>query len=128
MGELKHILVVDHDGDVRQTVADLLLDLGYLVTLAKNADAMRAILAANMIDLIVLDASTSDAEAVTLATVARERGIRLIMISGHPQIMKAYDERADQLLWKPFGSDALERAVDYAFASNTRGQRKEDPD
>jgi DNA-binding NtrC family response regulator len=124
----KHILVVDHDGDVRQTIADLLLDLGYLVSLAKDAETMRAALAAANVQLIVLDATTSDIEAITLATVARERGIRLVMISGHPTQMEASQERADQLLWKPFAGDALKRAVDYAFASATVGQREEDPD
>jgi DNA-binding NtrC family response regulator len=124
----KHILVVDHAGDVRQIVADLLLDLGYVVTMAKDAATMKAVLAMGTIDLIVLDASTSDAESIALATVARQRGIRLVMISGHPVQMEAAQDRADQLLWKPFGSDALKRAVDYAFASGTKGQRKEDPD
>ena len=50
------------------------------------------------------------------------------MISGHPTQMVASQARADQLLWKPFGGEALKRAVDHAFASDTSGQRKEDPD
>ena len=124
----KHILVVDHDGDVRQIIADLLLDLGHVVTLAKDSATMRAVLDANVVELVVLDASTSDIEAITLATVARDRGIRLLMISGHPTIMEAYQDRADQLLWKPFKGDALKRAVDHALASDTFGQRKEDPE
>jgi DNA-binding NtrC family response regulator len=128
MSRPKHILVVDHDGDVRDVIADLLLDLGYSVSHAQDAAKMRALLAADRIDLIVLDASTSDAEAVTLATVARDRGIRLVMISGNLETMEAYNNRADQLLRKPFGRDALKRAVNYAFASAMLGQRKEDPD
>ena len=124
----KHVLVVDHDGDVRQAIADLLLDVGHVVTLAKDAATMKAVLDAKGVELIVLDASTSDIEAITLATVARDRGIRLIMISGHPTIMEAYQDRADQLLWKPFAGDALKRAVEHALASDTFGQRKADPD
>jgi len=124
----KRVLVVDHDGDVRQVVADLLLDLGYVVTLAKDVERLRAILDADGIDLIVLDASTSESEEVTLATLARNRGVRLVMISGRPEIMESFQGRADQLLWKPFAGDALRRAVDHAFASGTFGQRREDPD
>ena len=127
MTSSRHILVVDHDGDVRQVVADLLLDLGYLVTLANDASNMRAALDADGIGLIVLDASTSDADSIALATLAHDRGIRLVMISGRPEIMEAYQNRADQLLWKPFAGEALQRAVDHAFASGTFGQRKEDP-
>ena len=65
----KHILVVDRDGDVRQAIANLLLDVGHVVTLAKDAATMKAVLDANGVELIVLDASTSDIEAITLATV-----------------------------------------------------------
>jgi two-component system, OmpR family, response regulator len=124
-----HVLVVDHDGDVREIIADLLLDLGHRVSLAKDGDAMRAFIQArDKVQLIVLDASTSDAEEITLGIQARDHGIRLIMISGHPGIMERYQDRADQLLWKPFGRAELERAVDHALASEIAGQRVEDPD
>ena len=123
-----HVLVVDHDGDVREIIADLLLDLGHRVSLAKDGDAMRAFIQArDKVQLIVLDASTSDAEEITLGIQARDHGIRLIMISGHPGIMERYQDRADQLLWKPFGRAELERAVDHALASEIAGQREEDP-
>jgi DNA-binding NtrC family response regulator len=123
-----HVLVVDHDGDVREIIADLLLDLGHRVSLAKDGDAMRAFIQArDKVQLIVLDASTSDAEEITLGIQARDHGIRLIMISGHPDIMERYQDRADQLLWKPFGRAELERAVEHALASEIAGQREEDP-
>jgi two-component system, OmpR family, response regulator len=124
----KNVLVVDHDGDIRQVVADLLLDLGYVVTLAKDAERMRAVLDADGVDLVVLDASTSEAEQVALATLARKRGVRLVVISGRPEVMEVFHDRADQLLWKPFAGEALKRAVDHALASGTFGQRSEDPD
>ena len=123
-----HILVVDRDGDVRDIIADLLLDLGHRVSLAKDGDAMRAFIQArDKVQLIVLDASASDAEEITLGIQARDHGIRLIMISGHPDTMERYQDRADQLLWKPFGRAELERAVDHALASEIAGQREEDP-
>jgi two-component system, OmpR family, response regulator len=123
-----HILVVDHDGDVRETVCELLVDLGYRVSVAKDAKAMRAMLVGDGIELIVLDASTSDPQGLDTALDAKTRGIRLVMISGHPERMKQFHDRADQLLHKPFRRAELERAVQYALASDTFGQRKEDPD
>ena len=123
-----HVLVVDRDGDVREIIAELLLDLGHRVSLAKDGDAMRAFIQArDKVQLIVLDASASDAEEITLGIQARDHGIRLIMISGHPSMMELYQDRADQLLWKPFGRAELERAVDHALASEIAGQREEDP-
>jgi DNA-binding NtrC family response regulator len=126
--ESKHILVIDHDGDIREVVAALLLDLGHRVSVAEDAAAAHVLLDADGIDLVVLDASTSDTPGVSLALEARERGIRLVMISGHPAAMELFQNRVDQLLWKPFGRAALARAVQHALASNIRGQRKEDPD
>jgi hypothetical protein len=49
------------------------------------------------------------------------------MISGNPTMMELFQDRADQLLWKPFGREALGRAVQAALASGAPGQRKEDP-
>ena len=123
----KHILVIDHDGDIRDIVAGLLSDLGYRVSVAKDAAATRAILDADGVDVIVLDASTSDMTDVSLAMEAKDRGIRLVMISGNPNTMERFHDRADQLLWKPFRRADLERAIQHAFASHTFGQRVEDP-
>jgi two-component SAPR family response regulator len=89
---------------------------------------MHALLGADGIDLIVLDASTSETPGLSLALEAKDKGIRLVMISGHPKEMEAFNDRADQLLWKPFGREQLARAVKYALASEVRGQRKEDPE
>jgi two-component system OmpR family response regulator len=124
----KHILVIDHDGDIRDVVSALLLDLGYRVSVAEDAEATRAILNAGGIDLMVLDASTSDTSGVDIAMSAKERGVRLVMFSGRPEMMELFQNRADQLLWKPFGRAELERAVRQAFASYTFGQRDEDSD
>ena len=123
----KHILVIDHDGDIRDVVSGLLLDLGYQVSVAKDAAATHAILDADAIDLIVLDVSTSDMADVSLAIEAKDRGIRLVMISGSPKEMELFQTRADQLLWKPFRRADLERAIQHALASHTFGQRREDP-
>ncbi|HEV2549589.1 MAG TPA: response regulator [Stellaceae bacterium] len=123
----KHILVIDHDGDIRDIVAALLSDLGYRVSVAKDAAATRAILDADGVNVIVLDASTSDMADVSLAIEAKDRGIRLVMISGDPKEMEAFHNRADQLLWKPFRRADLERAIQHAFASHMFGQRVEDP-
>jgi DNA-binding NtrC family response regulator len=124
----EHILVVDRTGDVREVVAALVDDLGYRVSAAKDAETARAILDADSIDLIVLDASTATMGEINVAIEAKDPGIRLVMISGHPGQMEAFHDRADQLVWKPFRPTDLERAIGHAFASETFGQRREDPE
>jgi DNA-binding response OmpR family regulator len=59
----KHILVLDHEGEIREVVSALLVDLGYRVSVASDAEAMRALPDSESIDLIVLDASASDGQA-----------------------------------------------------------------
>ena len=93
-----HVLVVEHQDDVRETICELLVDLGYRVTVAKDADRMRAALDLGPTDLIVLDATVSSTEELSLAIQVRNRGIRLVMISGNPALMKEFHDRADQLL------------------------------
>ena len=78
-------------------------------------------------DLIVLDALMPGESGVSLALHARDLGIKVVMISGSPDKMKEYLDKADQLLWKPFRFEDLRRAIDLAMASDTFGQRKEDP-
>jgi DNA-binding response OmpR family regulator len=129
MSAPRHILVVDDDGDVRQIIADLLLDLGYRVSLAAGGEAMGAFLdAADPVDLVVLDATMPGEPSVSLALRAKENGIRVVMISGSPDKMKAAHDKVDQLLYKPFRSAELARAIHHALASETFGQRTEDPD
>jgi DNA-binding response OmpR family regulator len=121
-------LVVETHADLRVLICEYLQEMGFHTTEVADAPAMRAALHDAAFDLIVLDATTSEDEEVTLAMEARNHGIRLVMISGGPELMELFRDRADQLLWKPFRFGAFERAVRHAFASDVRGQRKEDPD
>lgn len=127
--EPKHILVVDDDGDVLDVVAEFLLDLGYGVSRAASAEQMRGFLeTADTVDAIVLDAGVHDEPGLSLALDAKSKGVRLVMISGHPDLMKLFHRRADQLLHKPFRQADLQRAIQHALLSETFGQRGEDPD
>jgi two-component system OmpR family response regulator len=128
MTEPKHILVIDHDSDVAAVVAETLQTLGYRVSLAKDGEAMQAFVAnGEDPDVIVLDASTSETPGLNVALQARELGIRLVMISGHPNFITEFSDRADQLLWKPFRREQLARAIEHALESSVFGQRKADP-
>jgi two-component system OmpR family response regulator len=99
----RHILVVDDNDHVRQTVVDQLLVLGYRVSVADGGESMRAFLdAPDPIDLIVLDAVMPGEKSPSLALHAKERGIRLVMISGSVEHIRKALGNADQLLQKPF--------------------------
>ena len=121
-------MLVDDDEFVRTVIAEALVELGYRVSVAIDGETMRQFLdTPDPVDLIVLDALMPGEPAVTLALHARDRGIKLIMVSGNPDKMKQYHDKADQLLWKPFRVEELRYAIELAMASDTFGQRKEDP-
>ena len=127
MSRSRDALVVEPEADVRTLVCEYLQGMGFHATGVADASAMRAALHDAAFDLIVLDATTSEDEEVTLAMEVRKHGIRLVMISGRPALMELFQDRTDQLLWKPFRRDDFEHAVRRAFASEVRGQRKEEP-
>lgn len=120
-----HVVVVDHDDDVREVLREEILHLGYRASVAKDAPSIRAVLENADVDLILLDASTLYLMGIDLVLEAAERGIRIVMISGHPRIMEEFNDRADQLLYKPFTLMQLNLAVQRALASDSVGQRKE---
>jgi len=129
MREPLHILVVDDDGDVRDIIADTLVDLGYRVSVATGGETMRAFLETpDPVDLIVLDASVPGEPSLSLALHAKDQGIMLVMISGNPAKMHEFHDRADQLLWKPFRREGLKAAIEQALFSTVSGQRREDRD
>jgi DNA-binding response OmpR family regulator len=121
-------LLVDDNELVRDAVAEQLVAQGHRVSVATDGETMRQFLdTPDPVDLIVLDALMPGEPAVTLALHARDRGIKLVMISGSPDKMKEYQDKADQLLRKPFRFEELRRAIELAMASDTFGQRGKDP-
>lgn len=121
-------MLVDDDELVREAIAEGLVELGYRVSVAIGGETMRQVLdTPDPVDLIVMDALMPGEPTVTLALHARDRGIKLVMISGSPDKMKEYQDKAHQLLRKPFRLENLHHAIELAMASDTFGQRKEDP-
>ena len=124
----RHLLVVERNADVRGVLCELLQGLGFRVDVAKDVAEMRAwVTGSDPLDLIVLDASLRLDEKGPPVDWARDHGIRVVMMSGHPAKMVAFHERDEQLLHKPIRRADLELAVQLAFASDVRGQRVEDP-
>lgn len=119
---------MDDNEPVRDVIAEQLVELGHRVSVASDGATMRQSLDTPApVDLILLDALMPGESGVSLALHARDRGIKVVMISGSPDKMKEYQDKADQLLWKPFRFQDLRRAIELAMASDTFGQRKEDP-
>lgn len=124
MGQLKHILVVDDDGDVRDIIVEILRDHNHRVSSAESGALMRDFLeTADPVDCVVLDALMPGETSISLALYLKKAGIPVVMISGSHDAMTYAEENNLQLLRKPFHSQELYDAVNTAVASGEFGQR-----
>ena len=104
------VLLVDDDGDVRETSAEMLEELGYVVLQAESAAEALSILDRQpQLDVLVTDVrmpGMSGLELSALAT-ARRGGLRVILISGffRPQALTC------RFLQKPFRTHELDAAI-----------------
>lgn len=106
MNILRHILVVDDDADLRRLVADYLADYDLRVTGAADGDAMRDVLASEVVDLVLLDLKLPSEDGLSLARELRETSnVPIVILTGRKddvdRIM-SLELGADDYLTKPF--------------------------
>jgi two-component system, OmpR family, response regulator len=100
-----HILVVDDDAQIRQMIADYLGEYDFRVTGAADGQAMRKVLAAAVVDLIVLDLRLPAEDGMSIARALRaDSSIPIIILTGRKddvdRIM-GLELGADDYLTKP---------------------------
>ena len=109
------ILLVDDDDDVRETSADMLNELGYVVIQASNGmDALAILDQRPDLDLMVTDIRMPGMSGLELAEAARaiRNDLKVILVSGYfvPQpIMRRF-------LQKPFRTHELDQAIQAELA------------
>ena len=98
-GSRMHIVVVDDERDLRETVAEYLSLHGYRVTPAANGVELRAILEGGRVDLVVLDIAMPGEDGLSLARFLRVQhtaGIIMLTASG---------ETVDRIVGLEMGAD-----------------------
>jgi two-component system, OmpR family, response regulator len=127
MGQPKHILIVDDDGDVRDVIIEVLRNYGYRVGSAADGASMRDFIeTGDPVDCVILDAFMPGEASISLAAYPKNRNIPVVVISGSPDAIAYAEENDLQLLKKPFRSQELYSAVAGALASGEFGQRSLD--
>ncbi len=95
----KHILIVDDHCEIRDLLGQYLAKHGYQVSLADGGQAMRAVLAAEKIDLVVLDIMMPGEDGLSLCRYLQDN-------NGPPVIMlTAMSEEADTIVGLEMGAD-----------------------
>src|ERR1700716_3223872 len=119
------ILIVDDEADIRELVAGILQDEGYLTRTARDSDDALAAIAARRPNLVFLDiwlqGSRLDGLQV-LDTIKRENpDVPVVMISGHGNIetaVAAIKRGAYDFIEKPFKADRLVLVADRSLETS----------
>ena len=128
-GGTETILVAEDDRGVRETVIEVLTDLGYRVLQAPDAQSALAIIESGIpIDLLFTDVvMPGPMKSTELARKAVERlpGISVLFTSGYTENSIVHEGRLDEgveLLSKPYSLEQLARKVRHQLANSA--QRK----
>jgi two-component system nitrogen regulation response regulator NtrX len=119
-----HILVVDDEPDIRETVQDILEDEGFDVSSAENGEAARHALRERRPDLMLLDIWMPDLDGISLLKEWDEdEGLPcpVIMMSGHGNVETAVEATrlgAYDFLEKPLSMAKLLLTVERALEAD----------
>ena len=122
----RNILVVDDEVGIRELLHDILLDEGFQVTLAENAQAARDARLKQRPDVVLLDIWMPDCDGISLLKEWSNGGLLtmpVVMMSGHGTIDTAVEATrigAFDFLEKPIALQKLLKTVNAAlkFAEN----------
>ena len=103
MTRICKVLIVENDDGVRDTLANIVADEGYLLVTLKTGREMSSALDDDDYDIVVIDVSQPAPEdGFDLARVARERGCGVILVTGDHRHRDRLQESGEHYLLKPF--------------------------
>jgi two-component system phosphate regulon response regulator OmpR len=100
-----HLVVVDDEPDIRETLQEYLESQGYRVTAADGGAALRAVFADQQVDLVILDITMPGEDGLSLARFLRENSdVGIVMLTGAGDIVDrvvGLEVGADDYIAKP---------------------------
>ncbi len=127
-----HIMVVDDEGSIRDTLEGILKDEGYRVSLAKDGkEALRYIERDDSIDLVLLDIWMPGMDGMEVLGRIKEKepGVMVVMISGHGTIdlaVKATKLGAYDFIEKPLSLEKVLLTIKHALDEKRLQDEKRD--
>ena len=116
------IAVAEDEPDVRKTFVRLLEYLGHKVVFSvANGKELIDQCAQDEVDVAFVDLDMPVVDGLAAAEVMAERGIPVILVSGHPDARQVVVEREPVVarLVKPASVEALQGAIQQALLSRT---------
>ena len=107
------VLIVENDDHVRNLLADVFDDEGYLFSLVKSGAEMREKLDNDDFDIAVIDVTQPGHEdGFVLGQIARDRGCGPILVTGDHRYLERLQEGCGYFLLKPFRIRQLVEIID----------------
>jgi two-component system OmpR family response regulator len=107
----EHLLIVDDDREIRNLLTEYLEQAGYRISAVGEGKAMRRVLEANRIDLVVLDLMLPGEDGLTLCRELRTRtNLPVLMLTARSDEVDrivGLEMGADDYLSKPFNPREL---------------------
>jgi DNA-binding NtrC family response regulator len=104
------VLVVDDDDAICKLIEAALEEDGMAVQCTTSAEEARALLGSDRLDVAVIDMVLREEPGESLAAVAQQRGIPVLLISGHPVAIEGHGVQ-HAFIEKPFRLEELRGAV-----------------
>ncbi|MBC7994157.1 MAG: response regulator, partial [Rhizobacter sp.] len=95
-----HLLLVDDDRQLLELLREYLQAAGFRISSAENGAQMRAVLASNRVDLIVLDLMLPGEDGLALCRDLRSRGAAHLPVL----MLTARSDEADRVLGLEMGA------------------------
>lgn len=100
---VKRVLVVEDHPEIRSLLTQLLAEAGYAVVDAWSFAEAKRKLDEERFDLLVSDVLIpGGGHGTTLAEIAASRGVKYLLVTGHPAQMQALDDQKYPYIAKPF--------------------------
>jgi DNA-binding NtrC family response regulator len=113
MARVCKVLIVENDDHVRNLLANVFDDEGYLFSLVKNGAEMREKLDEDDFDVAVIDVTQPGHEdGFILGQIAREHGCGPILVTGDHRHMERLQAGGAHFLLKPFRIQQLIEIID----------------
>ncbi|MCX8060002.1 MAG: sigma-54 dependent transcriptional regulator, partial [Aquificaceae bacterium] len=129
-----HILLVEDEKSIRDTLRSLLQEEGYRVSTADSIKAMKQMVERDHFHCVLLDLWLPDGNGLEYIPYLRENlpGSAIVVITGHgrtEQAVRAIKEGAYDFIEKPFSIDRLLTTVEKSLKDTIRSKKtsQEDP-
>jgi two-component system OmpR family response regulator len=125
----KHVLVVDDDPAIRDVVGKYLESHNFRVSLAADGQAMRRVLSAHPVDLVILDLKLADENGLELMRgVGAQADVPIIVLTGHRRDetdrVVGLELGADDYMVKPFGLRELVARINAVLRRAQAAERQ----